>query len=93
MDWPFEDPPNTTGITLRQIIRENAPILLVTHDADDGCWQFLSGGDFEADDGLMVSLGSMLDRDPTLAELSDLPPGGRAWRKRPDVPWQRGNEA
>jgi hypothetical protein len=42
-DWPFEDPANTAAITTRLVLDDGAPILLVTHDLEDGGWQFLSG--------------------------------------------------
>ena len=41
-DWLFADTPTTAFITTRQVL-EGATILLVTHDADDGAWQFLCG--------------------------------------------------
>ena len=35
-DWPFDHPPNPACITTRLVLEEGYPILLVTHDADDG---------------------------------------------------------
>ena len=43
-DWPFDDPQNVAVVTTREITEENAPILLVSHDEEDGGWQFLPGG-------------------------------------------------
>lgn len=31
------------AITTRQVLHERWPILLVTHDADHGAWQFVNG--------------------------------------------------
>jgi hypothetical protein len=31
-DWPFDDPQNVAVVTTREITKENAPILLVSHD-------------------------------------------------------------
>ena len=87
--WPFEDPPNTAAITTRQVL-EGAPILLVTHDADDGGWQFLCGTSDDPADGRVVGLGRMLTRDPSLGELADLPEGWRAWRASAGQHWERG---
>ena len=87
--WPFEDPPNTATITVRQIVHGSDPILLVVRDADDCGWQFLSGGAFDVDDGMVVSLQSMLNRDPSLTEVADLAPGWQATRDRAHAPWQR----
>lgn len=87
--WPFDDPPNVATITVRQIVDGSEPILLVARDAEDGGWQFLTGGSFEVADGMVVSLQSMLQRDPTLAELADLQPGWEATRRRVGGAWKR----
>lgn len=87
--WPFEDPRNTAAITTRQVL-EGAPILRVSHDADDGSRQFLCGTTNETSDGRVVGLGGLCDRDPSLLELADLPEGWLAWRERPGAPWRRG---
>ena len=42
--WPFDDSPNVAVITTRQVTEDNAPILLVSHDEEDGGWQFLRAG-------------------------------------------------
>jgi hypothetical protein len=88
-DWPFEDPPNVITITTRQVLEEGHPILLVCHDEEDGCWQVLCGTTDDPADGRVVGLDCMVARDPSVAELADLPLGWRAWRESPDAPWQR----
>jgi hypothetical protein len=87
--WPFQDAPNTASITTRQVLG-GAPILVVTHDADDGGWQFLCGTTHDPADGRVVGLGRMYARDPSLGELADLPEGWRAWRASPAHAWERG---
>jgi len=89
-EWPFADPRNLASISVSQIIRDGEPVLLVSHDADDGGWQFLTGGAFTVADAMLVSLESMVRRDPTLTELADLPLGWQAWRETPAAPWKRG---
>jgi hypothetical protein len=86
--WPFENSPNTAVFTSRQVL-EGAPILHVTHDADDGSWQFHSGGSVTSDDARIVGLGWICRQDPTLLELADLPEGWKADRARVGAPWQR----
>ena len=88
-DWPFEDPPNMAVITVRQITERSAPILFVSHDADDGGWQFLSGASALEDDARVVAMRTIWMLDPSVAELFDLPLGWHAWRKSPQTPWQR----
>ena len=77
--WPFADKPNTASM----------PILLVTHDADDGSWQFFCGTTNDSVDARVVGLGRMYQRDGTLGELADMPEGWCASRASPDHPWQR----
>jgi hypothetical protein len=86
--WLFDQPPNCAVITLRRIV-DGGPILFVSHDADDDGWQFLDGESAEMDEALVVSLKSMLDRDPSLGELADLPLGWIATRKSRSHPWKR----
>jgi hypothetical protein len=88
-NWPFEASRNTAALTTWSVLKARAPILLVTHDADDGGWQFLPGGTVTAADAAIVGLGEMCGRDATLLELADLPEGWRAWRAAPGAPWQR----
>jgi hypothetical protein len=88
-EWPFEDPRNTAAITTRQVLETGAPVLRVTHDAEDGGWQFLCGTTDDPADGRVVGLGCMCDRDATLLELADLPEGWCAWRERPGALWWR----
>jgi len=88
-EWPFDDPPNVTTITTRQVLEDGYPILLVTHDEDDGGWQTLCGTSNDPDDGRVVGLDCMYNRDPSLGELADLPLGWRAWREDVTSPWVR----
>jgi hypothetical protein len=88
-DWPFNDPPNVTCITTVKVLREGHPILLVTHDEEDGGWQFLCGTTNDPDDGLVIGLGCAYDLDESVGELADLPLGWRAWRDSREEAWQR----
>lgn len=88
-DWPFRDPPNVATFTVRQIISGNEPILLVTHDAEDGSWQFLTNSPLDMSDALLVGLVEMVEHDATLLELADLPEGWQASRENKDESWHR----
>jgi hypothetical protein len=87
--WPFEASRNTAAITTRPVLEGKAPVLRVSHDADDGGWQFLCGTTDDPAEARVVGLGRMCDSDVTLLEISDLPEGWQAWRERPGAPWQR----
>jgi hypothetical protein len=77
-------------ITLRSIVFGGAPVLSVSHDADDHGWQFLGLADADVADAAVVSLANMVDHDPSLLDVADLPPGWRAWRASASDPWRRG---
>jgi hypothetical protein len=89
--WPFLEAKNTAAITTRQVIEDDLPILLVSHD-EDGDWQFLCGTSNESDDGRVVSLKHIVETYPSVAELADLPMGWQAFRDEPDGPWQRAKQ-
>jgi hypothetical protein len=88
-DWPFPDPPTCVARTLRQIAQDGEGIHCVTHDAEDGCWQFLGIHYPHEKDAVMVSLEEMTILDPAILTLADLPLGWFAWRDKPADPWQR----
>jgi hypothetical protein len=89
-DWPFDDPPNVATISLRDIMEMKCPILFVSHDEDDGMWQFLDGRDAPQEkDAVVLCLEEVLSLDPTIRELADLPLGWRAWRDDIRQKWQR----
>lgn len=89
MNWPFSDPENVMTITMRQIVREGQPVLLVVHEEEDGSWQFLTGGTFTMADGVLVALKTIIALDSSLLELADLPVGWQAVRAAKGQPWSR----
>ncbi len=87
-DWPFAEPVNRLVFTTTRVLHQHFPILLVTHD-EDGSWQVLCGTTNDPQDGVVVCLGCVLQRDRSIATLADLPPGWVAWREAATEPWQR----
>lgn len=90
--WPFMDPPNFATITVWRVLERKDPILMVSHDADDGMWQFLNtsqGRKPDIKDAAIVGLRDMLMLDPSVGVLADLPRGGIAWRTAPGRVWKR----
>jgi hypothetical protein len=88
-DWPFADPRNVAVLTVRQIIRDGEIIQHVMHDIDDGTWQFLQLNTPDVADAMVVALDEIVQIDPTVAELADLPLGWHAMRNILSDPWQR----
>jgi hypothetical protein len=88
-NWPFDDPPNVAVVTIRSVTEGSVPILFVTHDEEDGSWQFLSGEPVREEDARVVALHRIWTLDPSVAELADLPLGWAASRTTPAAPWRR----
>jgi hypothetical protein len=86
--WVFDGPRNLGVFTTTRILHENYPILLVCHD-DDGDWQFLCGTTDAPDHCRLACLIDMVERDPSVNDISDLPLGWRAWRERVGAEWNR----
>jgi len=87
-DWKFADPPHT-GVYLSKSVHEGAErITYVSHDEEDGAWQFL-GDSMSESGGVLACFHHPIDSDPTLKELADLPLGWYAERAEPDAPWIR----
>jgi hypothetical protein len=88
-DWPFDQPRICAVIALRSIMFGREPILHITHDADDHGWQFLRINTPDVQDAAVVSLQEVVERDGTLFEIGDLPPGWHAWGASKEGAWQR----
>jgi hypothetical protein len=92
--WPFLDPPNTAVITSVRIFDEEDWVHYVTHDEEDGCWQFHPfTGEASMKEAAVVSLKGMLELEPRIEELADLPLGWHAWRDSKSGPWMRAPKA
>ncbi len=89
-DWNFPDLPNVAVLTTRSIL-EGAWVAFVSHDEEDGGWQFLDNAGMPPvpEEAKIVSLRSMVERDPSLRELGDLLEGWQAARDAPEAAWRR----
>ena len=79
-NWPFNDPPNVAVFTNKKIVDHDTWIQRVTHDEDDGAWQFHPHGGTNELEALVVSLKTITQIDPSVLSLADLPLGWCAWR-------------
>ena len=82
-----EDP--QLGVLTTAAVLAGAPIVIVSHDADDGGWQFLCGTTTDPDDGRLVHLHEIVAIDPTMVEVADLPLGWIAFRGYVGGNWTR----
>lgn len=91
MNWPFADPPNVAVLTSADIIDHGRLIEYVSHDAEDGAWQFhtRNGAPEEESQARVVALRTVFELDPTIGALSDLPLGWCARRVEKKHGWHR----
>ena len=87
MEFPFYDEPNTATIICSCVINREKPILYVSHDEEDGMWQFLCGKTHEIDEGKLVSLKSVIDLDNSVGVLKNMPCGYHATRENQEDKW------
>lgn len=87
-DWPFDVPVNAASFTTKYVVEGSRPILEVYHD-HEGEWQFLCGTTNASADAKLVCLGCIIERDPSIFPLADMPPGWVAYRASTDQPWSR----
>ena len=87
MDFPFNDDPQAAAITCRHVLHEGAPILYVSHDSDDGMWQFLCGDKHRPGDAKLIGLSEAYELDNSLAAIAQLPLGCSAERKYAGDNW------
>ncbi len=88
----FKEKGNTMVITTKDILLRTRPILLVSHDFEDGMWEFLDGDDVDENNACIVSLDEILRIDGSLNALHDLPLGWIAYRNDINDVWKRGRD-
>lgn len=93
----FEIGNNEAVVTTKYVTTARMPILYACRESDgeDGeSWQFHCGnGDFSPAQLQMVRLGTILELDPSILELADLPVGYCAKRGALGQPWNYEEEA
>lgn len=83
-----EQTSHSVAFVCHHVFRGQHPVLLVSREGGD--WQFLCGGyHAEEDRPHVVGLSHLLERDPTLAEVSDLPKDWEAERAKVGAAWTR----
>jgi hypothetical protein len=89
MKWIFEDPTNVAVLTTNNVMNRLKPILYVSHDEEDGMWQFHDGEKVQIEEAKILSLLEITEIDPGIIALHDLPEGWIAYRSSIDSNWIR----
>jgi Domain of unknown function (DUF4262) len=92
-DWKFPDPPHAQAFLSETVHKGTEAVTYVSHDAEDGAWQFLGNSMLDGGGPVLSCLHHPIDNDPSLAELADLPLGWYAERNKPGEPWLRKKRA
>ena len=86
-DFPFTEDPDTDVFTCCHVLSGERPVLYVSHD-EDGCWQFLCGGEHNTEDGRIISLYQAYLLDNSVKESADMQCGCYAERVSPGSKWK-----
>ena len=78
---------NQAIFTTKFVLDDNSPIVYVSHD-EDGDWQFF-GEEEEVDaaDARVISLGAMIEIEPSVKDILWIPEGTQAWRDLESKEW------
>ena len=88
-EYRFQETENTACIVCDHVLNGKRPILHVTHDAEDGYWQFLCGQDHHEDTiAKLISLKQATELDSTINELFEMPLGFGAERNSIKDKWK-----
>ena len=79
---------NNLGIFVcPHVFKGTRPVLLVIHE--DGDWQCLCGKEDHDENGHLVGVGHLIEKDQSIDELFDLPDGWEAERVSKNDAWLR----
>jgi hypothetical protein len=88
-DWPFDQPENCAVFTTTHVMQDGEDITYVSHDLEDHGWQFHYSGEKDSSEAMIVSLKNVVEHDPSVLEVADLPPGWIAIRAHRGAPWEK----
>ena len=85
----FKESDNTAVFTTKFVIIDKKDITTVTHEKEDGAWQFFSSDHFDhfEDVAKVVGLGEIIKIDSSILELADMPEGYIGHRKYKGDKW------
>lgn len=83
----FNKRDKTAVLTCCHITEQNSDILYVSHDGEDGMWQFLCGKSHTPDQGRIVSLSEIITLDKSVKKILFMPCGYFAERSNKKAKW------
>lgn len=85
----FKESGNTAVFTTKYVVIDKKDITTVSHEKEDGAWQFFSDDPLDNFEDVVkvVGLGEIIKLDSTVLELADMPEGFTAKRKHKADDW------
>jgi hypothetical protein len=85
----FKETDNTAVFTTKFVVNDKKEITYVTHEKEDGAWQFFSTDNFDnfEDVARVVGLGEIIKMDSTILDIADMPEGFFAQRRFKGDKW------
>lgn len=85
----FEESDSTAVFTTKFVTNNKKDITRVTHEKEDGAWQFFSNDHFDNfyDVAKVVGLGEIIKMDSSILELADMKKGFVANRNSKSDKW------
>lgn len=88
-EFKFKESENTACFVCSHIMDRSRPILLASHEKEDGFWQFLCGCNNHNDaDIKIISLKQAVEIDSSINELFEMPLGVATDRKSVNDKWE-----
>ena len=88
MTFVFKDAPNTACIVWYHVLAGKNPITFISHDEEDGMWQFLCSEDHTGEDACLISLAEAFKLDASIGQVADIPCGYAVERKDGLAGWK-----
>lgn len=86
MSKQFKESLDTVVLTSKYVISGTSPIVYIAHH-EDGTWEFWGKEIIDESEIAVVSLRNIIDIDPTVIEVADLPAEFNAVRKTENDKW------
>ncbi len=88
MTFVFKDAPNIACIVCYHVLAGKNPITFISHDEEDGMWQFLCSEDHTGEDACLISLAEAFKLDASIGQVADIPCGYAVERKDGLAGWK-----
>ena len=82
MTFAFKDAPNTACIVCHHVLAGKNPITFISHDEEDGMWQFLCSDDHTGEDARLISLAEAFKLDASIGQVAGMPCCGYAVERK-----------